>query len=598
LGRILQAKYAEQDALPTGANQPVLVPVQRQATDVSVGELRVQRARPGGAEQADPLETGLPAHLRFMSERTRAMEDMSPKIRMVEERTIARMRQLLKTDPKAAKLLPILLHARAQKEALNSLKLQPPRPGEIEEPAPPAAEEFNLHLDRYEKLADKLRSYRFRTTRLTRSPWEQKVWLIRENHAVQDVLNLMADRLMSWALKNVTTAQLHSPEVILSQIAGNADIRALFRAAQHLPLDAESFSTAREVPIWQRASRIVWGFIPILGDLTDLSEALSGWDIVEQRPLSGAERAVMLLGALIPFVPGSALRGAREGAEEAAVRLATRSAKAKPEELQHVLRAADAIVPEAKQIEQAVKKLRAGERLTAKETAVLEGAAHRIDRVSASSKTPAAAKHEAKALGTGVHGPHGKGAVLEVPGDTSKKTALTHQDHELEELKKLAPTDADAAHKLVTRYEKMSDLEIFKRFADEADETAAREIRRRFPSNEAALRKILGSDYRPPHSATVVLKRGNKDVSTKTINSGNMTPQERALGFPKNMLATHTEARAVKQADLKPGDFLEIRGQYDPCASCRKAMQEAATKTGAKIRYWWQGGSATFSPPK
>jgi hypothetical protein len=75
-----------------------------------------------------------------------------------------------------------------------------------------------------------------------------------------------------------------------------------------------------------------------------------------------------------------------------------------------------------------------------------------------------------------------------------------------------------------------------------------------------------------------------------------MTPEERALGFPRNMLATHTEARAVRQTELRPGDVLEIRGQYDPCGSCQRAMQAAAAASGATIRYWWQGGSVVYRP--
>jgi hypothetical protein len=343
----------------------------------------LQRAKPD-AEKADPLATGLAAHLQFMSERSQAMDGMSPGLHVLEVRTLDRMRRILQTDPNAEKELPLLLHARAQREALAILKKRPPTPEELDASEPlPDEQEFNARLDRFEQVANQLRGYRSRSTRLTQSPWEQRVWLIRENQAVQDVLNLMADRLMTWALEHINTAHKHSPAVILSEIAGEPEMQALFRAAQALPLDAESFSTARDVPVWQRTARIVWGFIPVLGDLTDLSEALAGWDIVEQRPLSGAERVVMLLGALLPLVPGSALRGAREGIEEAAERLAARAPKASAEDMQRVLRAADAIAPEAKQIEHAVKKLRAGERLTAKEAAVIEGAARRVEYTAA-----------------------------------------------------------------------------------------------------------------------------------------------------------------------------------------------------------------------
>jgi hypothetical protein len=145
-------------------------------------------------------------------------------------------------------------------------------------------------------------------------------------------------------------------------------------------------------------------------------------------------------------------------------------------------------------------------------------------------------------------------------------------------------------------YQQMTDFELFAKYADEGDETAAAVIRQRYPSNDAALRKILGSEYRPPHSARAVLSREGKQVASESLTSGKMTAEEKALGFPKNMLATHTEARAVRQMELKSGDVLEIRGQYDPCGSCQRAMQEAAKRTGATIKYWWQGGSAVYPP--
>jgi hypothetical protein len=163
-------------------------------------------------------------------------------------------------------------------------------------------------------------------------------------------------------------------------------------------------------------------------------------------------------------------------------------------------------------------------------------------------------------------------------------------------LRQAARTDREAAAALLKRYEKMSDFEIFRMYTEEADETAAAIIRQRYPSNEAALRRILGSDYRPPHHATAVLRRGGMEVRREQLVSGGMTAAERALGFPKNILATHTEARAVTRLELHSGDFLEIRGQYDPCGSCVRAMQGSATRSGATIRYWWPSASRVFLP--
>lgn len=65
-----------------------------------------------------------------------------------------------------------------------------------------------------------------------------------------------------------------------------------------------------------------------------------------------------------------------------------------------------------------------------------------------------------------------------------------------------------------------------------------------------------------------------------------MTAEERALGFPRSSLATHTEARAAR-IELKQGDVMIIEGQYAPCPSCKGAMNRAASASGAEIYYYW-----------
>ncbi|MCE8958263.1 RHS repeat protein, partial [Phocaeicola vulgatus] len=90
------------------------------------------------------------------------------------------------------------------------------------------------------------------------------------------------------------------------------------------------------------------------------------------------------------------------------------------------------------------------------------------------------------------------------------------------------------------------------------------------------------------HTATVSVydKDGNL-ILTKVFTSGNMTPAERSLGFPKSTLATHTEARAVAQISLSAGQRMEIVGKYPPCNSCKGKMNQAVEATGASITYYW-----------
>lgn len=99
-----------------------------------------------------------------------------------------------------------------------------------------------------------------------------------------------------------------------------------------------------------------------------------------------------------------------------------------------------------------------------------------------------------------------------------------------------------------------------------------------------------------PHTASVTVTRGGEVVSSGTEESGDMTPEEAALGFPQSTLATHTEARAVRHYPLEPGDIMEINGQYPPCPTCKGVMNRAASSQGATIIYLWPGGKWTSNP--
>ncbi|WP_198533682.1 hypothetical protein [Streptomyces odonnellii] len=161
------------------------------------------------------------------------------------------------------------------------------------------------------------------------------------------------------------------------------------------------------------------------------------------------------------------------------------------------------------------------------------------------------------------------------------------------ELRKLAKADADAANALVDRYRVMSDAEL-RKLASAKDKTARAVLDQRTSPNDAELARLLGSDYRPPHSATVTVKRGGAQIYRAELTSGNMSPSEAALGYPRNSLATHTEARAVRNPDVRAGDVMTITGQYEPCAACTRAMYTACRWLGIKINYVWLGGSVSF----
>ena len=92
------------------------------------------------------------------------------------------------------------------------------------------------------------------------------------------------------------------------------------------------------------------------------------------------------------------------------------------------------------------------------------------------------------------------------------------------------------------------------------------------------------------HTATATLFDSDGNVKAQGIwQSGNMTPEEKALGFPQSSLATHTEARITRELDqiASPGDKLVIDGQYPPCTSCRGKMNKFKLNTGSDVIYTW-----------
>jgi len=75
--------------------------------------------------------------------------------------------------------------------------------------------------------------------------------------------------------------------------------------------------------------------------------------------------------------------------------------------------------------------------------------------------------------------------------------------------------------------------------------------------------------------------------------SGSMTPSEKALGFLKGSLTSHTEAKAVSSNSLSKGQQMTIAGQNPPCPSCKGQMNRAAQESGSTIKYQWRENGET-----
>lgn len=106
-----------------------------------------------------------------------------------------------------------------------------------------------------------------------------------------------------------------------------------------------------------------------------------------------------------------------------------------------------------------------------------------------------------------------------------------------------------------------------------------------------SLPKTATSRYRKspksgPHTMSLAITVGGQQFVTDTLVSGNMTQEEYELGYPLNMLATHTEARALEKYReyLRPGASWHMTGHYLPCPSCKGKMNSAA-RSGATFAY-------------
>jgi hypothetical protein len=98
------------------------------------------------------------------------------------------------------------------------------------------------------------------------------------------------------------------------------------------------------------------------------------------------------------------------------------------------------------------------------------------------------------------------------------------------------------------------------------------------------------------HNANIQIRDAEGSLQSHSrLVSGNQTPEEKALGFPKGMLASHTEARAVRNATLRPGDQMTITGQLPPCPACKGVMSQAARDNGAQIIYRWRENGVTLT---
>ena len=74
------------------------------------------------------------------------------------------------------------------------------------------------------------------------------------------------------------------------------------------------------------------------------------------------------------------------------------------------------------------------------------------------------------------------------------------------------------------------------------------------------------------------------------MRSGQMTPEMKAMGFPKGSWPPIASPKILAEANPRAGQTLEIIGERAACPSCKGAMNRVARETGARITYRYPGG--------
>ncbi|WP_161500971.1 hypothetical protein [Embleya scabrispora] len=186
-------------------------------------------------------------------------------------------------------------------------------------------------------------------------------------------------------------------------------------------------------------------------------------------------------------------------------------------------------------------------------------------------------------------GPAGGGSV-KTTDLAAKRQLVKDVRARAKALREEARKDPSAVDRLRELYEGQPD-HVLGALSDDPVAAQVRD-RRRAQQQKDELARIDASDSRPPHEATVrVLDPNGRVVHNESLRSGGVTPEQRAArGLNRANQDSHTEAKAVARAPLTAGRRMYITGQYDPCGSCRAAMQAAALRSGGRINYWWPGG--------
>ena len=196
---------------------------------------------------------------------------------------------LLKIDPGAAKKLPSRLADTLKTSALDILKSQVPVIGDVQDVANRIEGEF----DRYSDIAEDIRS---RTSK----------YRVGENPELERLPGtdiFASTKSNSYDSQDVT---LHNPTPVDQTIdLDDYYLKSSRRDVQRIALSSPQFSSRNalvdrlEGTLYGAMLRLGIGFIPVVNDVTDICELLTGKDFVSGAKLTGSERLLSGLGVIV-----------------------------------------------------------------------------------------------------------------------------------------------------------------------------------------------------------------------------------------------------------------------------------------------------------
>jgi hypothetical protein len=174
-------------------------------------------------------------------------------------------------------------------------------------------EEYNRKFEEYLDLSLEILRWGKVKQQLIQDKRAGKQWLILgENPLVPKINQLISSQLMEWFRAHPRDRELLTFPAkygLATMLAERADLSALLRLAQSLPLDVEVSAIPVDRPAMVEAVEFAIGIIPVVGNVVAAYEAWSGEDLFGYR-LGDLERGILAASVLLPFA-GRLAKGGR-----------------------------------------------------------------------------------------------------------------------------------------------------------------------------------------------------------------------------------------------------------------------------------------------